>query len=164
MHPVTRETLDDINRVETERREHLANNVVQFIGREFRRRFPTRTLIIRFVNGYEFVNISDKRYEDTDVRGTRREPLIGFIWDYLDDVTAITEDWTRGCPNDLESKPSDNKSQTAITALNNLDLDNPEKAYSEADDILMAYLTLIGSGNVADAYKRVVARLTEWTR
>ena len=154
MHEKTRETLADINRIERERRKHLVDCVVQYIGREFHRQFPQSTLTIIF----------HPLSEDVCIDGTLRDTTDSeceFINEYLRDAREITDDYTRVLPDDLIVEPGTNKSEVAATALDNLDVELGQQPRAEATDILLAYMTLIGQTRVVDAYLRVADRITQ---
>ena len=151
MHEKTRETLHNINRIERERRKHLADRVVSFIGREFHRQFPQSTLSIVFRPGDEDVHIDGEEHDPTV---SQHE----FISDYLGDAREITDDYDRVLPDDLVVEPGTCKSEVAATALDNLDAAKGQHVRGEAQDILLAYLTLIGQTRVVDAYLRVCDR------
>lgn len=153
MHQKTRETLDDINRIEHDRRKGLADRVMQFIGREFRRQFPKNKL--ELIVGSDRVHVW---IDDIVIYREYAEPDFTFIYDYLADVEEITDGYTRGRPEMLIIEPGTCKSQVAITALDNLNVDDKEHAQGEIDDILTAYLRDIGHVQVADASVRARER------
>ena len=157
MHQKTRETLDDINRIEQERRVGLANRVMSFIGREFRRQFPKNKL--ELIVGLNCVQV----WVDGTVYDEDELPAdFDFIFKYLADVQEITDGYARGLPESITVEPGTSKSQVAITALDNLNVEDCERAHNEADSILLAYLSQLGHQQVVDAYQRVVERASWW--
>ena len=162
MHPSVRQTLDNINEIEAQRRGDLAQSVLSFIGREFRRRFPKRKLSIRFVNGDEVIKIDDKSRDRFIDENSRAWQCLGFIYEHIDVVIEITEGYTRGCPDDLFVRPDDTRSMRYVRELNGINTDDPEAAHGMADEILLRYLRAIGHERVADAYDQVVERARWW--
>lgn len=56
----------------------------------------------------------------------------------------------------------DTAEETAVTFLNNLNVQDPEKAHGEADTALLTFLKEAGFEEVALAYDRVSERATWW--
>jgi len=56
----------------------------------------------------------------------------------------------------------DSAEETAITVLNNLNVEDPERAHGQADETLLAFLKEAGFEEVATAYNRVSERATWW--